>query len=439
MNKKTQGAREAAAQVLRRVWHDQAFAAAALSVVLSDESRVMDARDRGLTTELVYGVLRTQGFLRRALEKHAQHIPDADDIYPHLLLAVYQLYFLDRIPARAAVNEAVDAVGRSRTPGKKSFANAVLRKVARDAEEPVTLSEAILASSPSWLRKRMMKAIGDESMRDLMASGRAFEPTLRFVEAEALPPWLETNCSSIPGVPSAYRYHAGGDPRRHPEYSSGQFILQELGAQLVAHALGAGPGESVFDVCAGRGQKTSLLARQVGASGQVVATDLYEQKVKSLTDELARLGLSAQAKVHDWTDSALVEWEGRFDRVLVDAPCTGVGTLRRRPEILRRLESTDPGRMGTLQQEILRNAASLVRPGGILVFATCSVLQEEGEEVVEQFLATQAGRFHLADADGELIPPLSKKPPVFRLLPHVDGSDGYFVARFQRSVDELAS
>lgn len=417
-------ARAVAADVLARVADDDAFASAALSHAL--ERSALEARDRALATELVYGVLRTEPHLRRRVERFAD-LKKADPLaVRHLLIAAYQIEFLDRVPAHAAVNEAVTLVREGKDARSSGFVNAVLRKLTAEVERaPLSLEDGIWTSAPAWLRKKLERAVGVDEARQLLTDVRAPTPTLRLRPGRAAPPWLAEEAEIIDVCPGAYRYIFGGDPRRHTEFSAGDFVVQELGAQLVAHALGVRAGERVFDVCAGRGHKTALLAEAAGSEGVVWATDLHEHKLSTLDQEMRRLGLGVHAAVWDATAPARSEWHGTFDRVLVDAPCTGVGTLRRRPEIVRRLTPDDPARLAALQAELLRNAAALLRPNGVLVFATCSVLEAEGEEVLTRvadvlepapFGATSAPEVFPSDATS------------VRLLPSRTGSDGYFVA-----------
>jgi 16S rRNA (cytosine967-C5)-methyltransferase len=219
-----------------------------------------------------------------------------------------------------------------------------------------------------------------------------------------------------------------GDPRQKPGFAEGLFSVQEEGAQVVALALGARAGEKVLDACAGRGQKASLLAERVG-SGTLVASDLYPEKLEALAEELARLRLvPVETRAIDWS-AGQGGLGADFDRVLVDAPCSGTGTLRRRPEILRRLKPEDPRRLAELAESILRSAASRARPGGTVLFAVCSVLREEGEDVVERVLdLLEPQPFDAPELPRELV----AGKTALRLLPGLHGTDGYFMACFRR-------
>ena len=220
-----------------------------------------------------------------------------------------------------------------------------------------------------------------------------------------------------------------GDPRKRPGFSEGVFTVQEEGAQAIALALGARPGERILDACAGRGQKTSLFVEQVGAEGSVWATDVYPKKLEALSSEFERLQLRApEIRSLDWT-VGVADVPADFDRVLVDAPCTGTGTLRRRPEIATRLQPEDPARLSALAESILRSAATRVRRGGRVVFAVCSVLEAECEALVQRVLDVlepapfDAPELSWARADSEA-------PAAFRIGPTAFETDGYFAASF---------
>ncbi|HLV21432.1 MAG TPA: transcription antitermination factor NusB [Polyangiaceae bacterium] len=416
-------AREIAARILLRVRRDGAFAAAALDAELGRLPQ-LDPRERALATELVYGCLRTEGALRAEIDRYARHGISDDVVLVELLIAVYQLVALSKVPEFAAVDAAVSAVRRQRGPKVAGFANAVLRKVARSG---VRLEDAVRQQqrAPEWLCAKLTDAVGAAETEALL-SGET-PTTVRVREGRSLPEWL---LQAPPGRASPLARRApGGDPRQLPGYDDGAFVIQEEGAQVVALALGARPGERVLDACAGRGQKTSLLADRVGPTGKVFASDLYPAKLDALAREFQRLELPPpEIAAVDLTVGSGPIPTG-FDRALVDAPCTGTGTLRRRPEILRRLEADDPGRLAALQRAILRTAASRVRPGGRVLYAVCSVLPEEGEAVV----AAAGDLLTLAPFDApELAPLLEPTDCTLRLLPGRHGTDGFFLASLVR-------
>lgn len=417
------GARTIAVTVLERVERDRAYAAAALDAEL-DRHPQLDPRDRALAAELVYGVLRAKGALLSRLERYATRgLPD-DVVRRHLLVAAYQLLLLDRVPAFAAVDEAVESLRALRGPKVAGFGNAVLRKLSRERLDPAT---AIRESAPRWLFTVLERAVGASEAEGLLGVGIALGDVWVRPVGAAVPAWLR-DAQAHPVVPTA-RLAPGGDPEKLEGFRDGAFVVQEPGAQLIGLALGARPGERVLDACAGRGQKTLLVAERVGAGGEVWATDAHPNKLDALAREAARLKLPVpRTAAVDYT-LGTADVPGDFERVLVDAPCTGVGTLRRRPEIAERLSPADPVRLGKLATEILRSAATRARPGGRVVFAVCSVLAEEAEAVV--------------GAVSDLLEPVPFDAPELavlggggvtqlRLLPRAHGTDGYFLASFSR-------
>ena len=465
-------ARALAARVLERVELDDAYAAAALDAEFgrADLSR----RDRALATELVYGTLRLRSVLVQELEKHADRgLPKARkdaDVRAALCIAAYQILVLDRIPAFAAVGAAVETIRRKRGPGMAGFANALLRRLADSGAklDPVAASFDAL---PQWLRGRLTKSLGEEQARGLVAPVSEATTAIRLVAGHEVPEWLRDAPAGYVS-PLAKRVRGVGDLRRQPGWDEGAFVVQEEGSQLIALAVGARPGEWILDACAGRGQKTSLLAERVLATeagkpdGSVTAVDLHEHRLAALRTEMDRLGLGphVQTIAADWTAAdesddasksvasaegvplrasarararARVPVPGDFDRVLVDAPCTGVGTLRHRPEIALRMVPEDAPRMGELAAQILRQAALKARPGGRGVYAVCSVFKAECENV----LKSVSDVLESTPFDAPELQQIVAKEPKnesaarctsLRLLPSKHGTDGYFLASLRR-------
>jgi 16S rRNA (cytosine967-C5)-methyltransferase len=435
-------ARDVAADVLVRVEKDGAFAAASLEAELGHAVQ-LEARDRALATELVYGTLRVAPWLDREIARFAPRGTSKLDarVRAHLRLAAYQLMFT-RVPAFAAVSEAVESVRAARGPRVGAFANAVLRKVAeRATETSPSREEAIVASAPAWLAEALDRALGRESARAFLASAAETPPlALRVEHAGERDAWIERLRAAAPGAsfeagrvsPLAILARGAGKPQDLPGWSDGDWSVQEEGSQLAALAVGARPGERVLDACAGRGNKSAVLARAVTPDGALDACDASPAKLDRLADELGRLGLRPRAThAVDWTAGA-GDVTDTYDRVLVDAPCTGVGTMRRRPEIALRRDPADLQALARTQASIATRAAERVRPGGgSLVYVVCSVLREECEEVADALLRARPD-FTPAAFDSPEARAVAGDAPSFRLLSPLHGTDGYFVARFVR-------
>lgn len=418
-------ARSVAVQALIRVLRDSAFGAAALSAEL-ERAPALPERDRALATELLYGTLRVKNALEARLAPLAPRGLKDVVVKAELLVAAYQLLSLDRIPAFAAVNAAVNGVRAARGKQVAGFANAVLRKIAQG--EKLSTPDAVRQSIAPWLQEALQRSVGDAEAQALIVPPAEKVVGLRLVSARAVPGWLEA--SAVGRVSPRSRLIAGeGDPRKREGYEQGAFVVQEEGAQAIALALGARPGERILDACAGRGQKTTLFSEQVGDTGAVWATDVYPKKLEALASEYERLRLKPpELRAVDWT-VGVGDVPADFDRVMVDAPCTGSGTLRRRPEIASRLSPEDPARLSALAESILRAAATRVRPGGRVVFAVCSVLEAECEALVARVLDL----LEPAEFDCPELSELWKgkqAPSAFRIGPSEFGTEGYFAASF---------
>ena len=418
-------ARGVAVQALIRVLRDDAYGAAALSTEL-ERSQGLEERDRALATELFYGTLRVKSALEARLTPLAARGLKDVVVKAELLVAAYQLLSLDRIPAFAAVNAAVNGVRAARGKQVAGFANAVLRKVARG--EKLAFADAAQQNIAPWLLEALVASVGKAEAEALIVPQSEKVVGLRLVSGRALPAWLESSAVGR-ASPRARLVSGAGDPRKREGYAEGSFVVQEEGAQAIALALGARSGERILDACAGRGQKTTLLSEQVGSSGAVWATDVYPRKLEALSSEYDRLQLDLpELRAVDWT-VGVGDVPADFDRVLVDAPCTGSGTLRRRPEIAARLLPEDPARLSALAESIVRSAATRVRSGGRLVFAVCSVLEAECEALVQRVQdILEPAQFDCPELQG--LWSAEQAPSAFRIGPSQFGTDGYFAASF---------
>lgn len=440
-------ARVLAASVLVRVDAEASYAAAALAAAF-DRGRALSARDRGLATELVYGVLRTEQYLAgrlRALSAKGRGEPEGF-ARAHLLMGAYTLCFLDRVPSFAAVTEAVLGVRGAAGDHAGRYAHALLRRLEAQLAEQgrPALGDAIAASLPGWLSRALQRSLGKEAASAFARAGAEVPPIGLYVVpplareelADGLRPLLPEGASLTP-CPHARHgllLRGGGDPRAIPGLDE-RFVVQEEGAQLVAELAGAVPGERVLDACSGRGNKLRALLSCVLPGGSLDAADLHAAKI-AVSGTGPRAAWTRARYVVDWTRGS-AEVPDDFDRVLVDAPCSGVGTLRRRPEIVRGRAGASLAELSALQTAIVLGAARHVRPGGRLVYAVCSVLREEAEDVVaavaKETVTRPEGRFALVPAPFEAaIAATLAEPGVtsLRLLPQVHGTDGYFVASF---------
>lgn len=432
-------AREAAAAALSRVLDDGAWAAPALSSVL--DASAMGERDKAFATELFYGALRFARPLETSVLRGADKPGRGLDvrIRPHLIIAAYQLQHLqERVPAHAAVDAAVSAVKRVR-PGLDGFANALLRKLGSPlhallkADAPLTdiaeawgvplpLAEAITARLPT---SEHAAAVAGLSARPTTyaTSGHPFDADLQQRLAAAP---SETKHAFVPGVVEA----SAGKVSDLPGFKDGAFLVADPGSVLCALAVGAGPGQRVLDLCAAPGTK-SVLLRNAGAD--VTAVELNPKRARRISDNARRMNVTDHLKVV--VDDATTLPIDEMDAVLLDAPCTGLGTTRRKPEIKLRRNDDDVRENSKLQAKLLQAAARQVKPGGVLVYSVCSPLPQEGAQQIEAFLH---GHPDFAREDLRAVLPFLPASAVdddgqVRLLPHLHDADAFFIARLRRA------
>lgn len=421
-------ARSLAASVVERVLADGAYLSRTLHAELSRHPG-LDPRERALAAELSYGSVRCYGYLLERLEAGASRKLKRNDsfVLARLLVAAYQILLLSRVPDFAAVDSAVREVKRRRGPRVAGFCNALLRNLARQTE-PVEREDAVWSSAPEWLRQMLTDELGEAPARGLLGAGsHAPTNTLRLQPGAELPKRF-IGATPCRWAPNAYELPAG--PLPGVDQEPGVVGVQEQGAQLIGWALGVRPGERVLDACAGRGGKTTLFIEQMQGRGELWATDAFPEKLAQLEEQCRRLGYEVpRVRAVDWTKGPADVPDG-FDRVLVDAPCTGSGTLRRRPEIMLRLRADDPARLGQLQENVLRSVTSRLKVGGRLVYAVCSVLRNETEDVLTRVADILAPTPFDADLPAGLVAPGQS---TLLLTPLEHGTDGYFVASLTRT------
>lgn len=436
-----------AVTALERVIDKGAYASLALDAEISRLR--LDPRDAGLATEIVYGALRVLPALDAAIAALVTQDPSRMDGFARAALrsAVYQLAHLGRLPTHAIVDETVSIVRQKRGPRIAGFVNAVLRKLA--TQRPAAPEPARSLIVPPWLRSLLEASLGAARAAQFLEQ-RALPPplclrveggpdsraALRERIAAAAPEAHVADCAVSPFGLSLRR---AGAPRALPGYAEGEFSVQEEGSQLIGVALGALAGERIADVCAGHGGKSTLFARAVGESGRVIAIDRDERKLEHIAPELSRLKLEStpfETLALDLT-VGLGGLAADFDRVLVDAPCTGLGTVHRRPELLLRVKDSDPARLAQLQLAILKRASNLVRAGGVLAYAVCSPTAAEGIGVATAFERDASAVFERIHAS--LTPTLPAPDPdgVLRIGPWLApegavGPDAYQIALWKR-------
>jgi 16S rRNA (cytosine967-C5)-methyltransferase len=433
------GARACAYAVVRRVFEHDAYADRALHAAAEG----LAPRDRGLATRLAYGVVQRKATLDHVIERLARR-PTAKlepAVLAALRLGVLQLAFMDRVPAHAAVGESVELAKRH-SRGGAGLVNAVLRRAVEEARPLIdalpdqTPEDAALRHShPLWIAEMWFEQLGPVAARALMEANN--EPAEAAIRVNTLRTTRTDLAQRLPVpareaelLPEGLVLDAPFDAFASPLWHDGLFMPQSRAAQAVSRALDPQPGERVLDLCAAPGAKTTHLAALMRSDGHIDAVERHEGRAAALQRTATRMGAE---NVHVLVRDAAQPLQGTYDRVLVDPPCSDLGTLASRPDARWRKQPQDVAQLAELQQRILERGAEVLRPGGVMVYSTCTISPRENEHQIAAFLGRHAD-FQLADMPSDL--PVWDHPSVPRVrqtLPHRDGTDGFFIARMRRT------
>lgn len=474
----SQSGRAVARRVLQRVRADSAFTSLALDAELTRAH--LPERDRKLATELCYGVCRHLTRLDRAIASAASRgkVKVKPAVRAALRVGAYQLLFLDRVPAHAAVDDAVGAARRIGGEQVAGFVNSLLRRLARtgepalpSADRPVEYAR-VAHSLPDWIAERLATSLGQSDEFLAGAAGFNQRPSLAIranrarVSADDLAGILRAEkpgCTLARSLycPDALLATGLGDPQASPSFAGGLWTVQDIGAQLVTHFLGdlmppadaqtdAPPDKpAILDACAGVGGKALHLAERTSAI--IDASDVSDAKLERLRQAAERLGVAGRIRtVTADLSRPMSERDDHlkdgYDYVLLDAPCTGLGVMRRHPEVKWRVADADVARIATTQRALLHRLSQHVRPGGLLVYSVCTFTYEEGPGQIRKFLAEHPD-FYLQEPgagpqSGAAIPwpelacPLTGKaspsPGTLATWPHRHDADAFFAARLRR-------
>lgn len=420
--------RQIAARILQRRLAGTDYTETLLESALAGAN--LSAPDRGLCLELVCGVVRQQAALDWLITRKTDGRPQKRVLQIVLQLGLYQIFWLDRVPGHAAVNESVELAKQSGFSQQSGFVNAVLRGYLRESEatkkllsELKTSQPALGFSHPGWLVEKWRGHFGDEKTRALLEWNNTPPKTfaranMLKTEARKLPDrWREekVECDSV--ARDWLEENLVLELKSHPPLASlpsfrdGWFYIQDPSTLFAVRELGAQPGDTVLDLCAAPGGKTTFIAQQMGDTGKIVANDVSADRLKLIQENCARLGVTCVETV-----SALNLRPSTFDRILIDAPCSNTGVMRRRVDLRWRISPEEISRLRQTQLDLLRIAATKLKPGGVLVYSTCSLEPEENSGVVEEFLR---GNKNFKLESGR------------QLTPFTDGVDGAFVAKLR--------
>ena len=390
--------------------------------------------DRGLTQELVFGIIRWQETLDWLIARKTQGRTQKPGLQDLLRLGLYQIFWLDRIPDHAAVHETVEQAKRDGFGSQAGFINAVLRGYLREADETRALlvglktsQPALGYSHPDWLVARWQKQFGEERTRQLLESNNtppktyARINTLRTDATKLIEAWRMENVDYDFVTRDWTGENLAFELKSHPplatleSFQKGWFYIQDPSTVLAVRELDPRPGETILDLCAAPGGKTTFIAQLMNNQGRIIAHDNVPDRLKLIEENCKRLGVT---NVELASPSTFNLQPSTFNRVLVDAPCSNTGVLRRRVDLRWRIQPEEIERLRATQLDLLQKAAARLKPGGVLVYSTCSLEPEENTALVQQFLATQPGL---------------KLERERQLLPFADGVDGAYVARIHKT------
>jgi 16S rRNA (cytosine967-C5)-methyltransferase len=446
-------AREVALEVLTRVEEDRSYSNLLLNQAL--QKHPLERADAGLATELVYGTIARLNtidyFLERFVSKGLQKLQPW--VRCLLRLSFYQLHYLARVPDHAAVSEAVNIAKRKGHQGISGMVNGVLRNVIRGKEQLVlppglTLVKRISLehSHPEWLVKRWIGQLGEDlTERICAANNEAPHVSIRtntmHLPREHLVEQLQASgiqSEASPLAPAGILVQGAGNMALHAGYLQGDFSIQDESSMLVAEAVDPKPGMKVLDCCAAPGGKTAHMAEKMNDTGLIWACDLHEHKQKLIEDQANRLGLrSIRTLVADAASLSKHFEAETFDRILLDAPCSGLGVIRRKPDLKWAKQEQEIGEISELQYRLLAEVHKLLKPGGILVYSTCTIEHAENEGLVNKFLAEHHDFSLVPFAKGTFtaesgIQIEAAVAGYVQIYPNQFHSDGFFIARLKK-------
>lgn len=442
-------AREVALKIINDIHTNEAYANIALNRELGRQN--LSDQDRRFVTELVYGTIKAGNTLDWMLSLYINRpLSKIPPIVCNILrMGIYQIFFLSKVPISAACNQAVELTKKYGHAGTVKFVNAVLRNAGRSPEKVVYPDKekdpirylALKYYHPEWMVGRWIKRFGFESTEKLCSINNTTPPlclrtnTLRISTSDLITKLHDdkVTCSQSHLVPEGIICTEYPSLKTLSALREGLFQVQDESSMLVGHVLDPQPGEFIIDACGAPGGKSTHIAALMKNSGQVISTDLYDHKLALTNENAKRLGITIiETKALDATTIGNY-YSKKADRVLVDAPCSGLGVLRRKPDSRWRKSVSMLNDLPKLQLAILNSAADCVKPNGILVYSTCTIEPEENQDVIKSFLSNR--KDFCLEPVGEYLPTKSHAD-MLQLLPHVDNSDGFFIARMVRKRGE---
>ena len=429
----TENAREAALEVLTVCRKADAWADGALKSALRRGN--LDRREAALAAALTYGVLQNRMLLDFRIARYCKNgLRGLEPVILDILrIGACQILLMDRIPPSAAVNQAVEMTKAHRRPRAAGLVNAILRSLSREKDMlPPVEDLSIQYSHPKWLVDTYISLLGrEEAERALAENNRPVPMSIQRNPLRCSRGELEAELPAAkphPWLPDCYHLSGTGDLEQLPAFQEGRFFVQDAAAKLVSLVSGCQRGDTVVDVCAAPGGKSFAMAIAMGNAGDILACDIHANKLRQVEYGAARLGITCIRTLQ--ADGRLFrpELEESADVVVCDVPCSGLGIIRKKPDI-RYKQADELVRLPEIQGAILANAASYVKPGGVLLYSTCTILPRENEQVVDAFLEKNS-RF--AREPFSLPDPIGETAGEITLWPQRHQTDGFYICKLRK-------
>lgn len=430
--------REKVAQILTDIEKDDTY----LQLALKKELDTLEAKDKGFANELIYGTIKWRLRLDYVLEQFSKTpVKKMKPFVRQLMrMSVYQILFLDKVPASAAINEAVKIMHKRKMSNLSGFVNGVLRNIDRNKSEITYPNLSVYYSIPEWIITRWMKYYGEMETKAICESlsQRARVciriNTLKTTKDKVKALLSEEGITVLEEgfLPESLYIHAPNGIHHSPSFKAGLWTVQDESAMLVGHVLGPEKGDEILDVCSAPGGKTVHLAELMQNEGHIIGADIHEHKIELIEKNAKRLGASiVEGRLQD---GMLIneDWKEKFDKILLDAPCSGLGIIKRKPDIRYAKDEMAIRDINNIQRKLLKNAINYLKKDGILVYSTCTLTQEENQNMVEYALSLGLQLDAIPYDMPACLKPYIKDNAYIEILPHVTDTDGFFMARFRK-------
>ena len=434
--------REICLKILYKINQDSAYS----NIVLDQELKKYDLEQRDLKfiTQIVYGVVTYKITLDYIISKHSKiKLKKISEYVLNILrMGIYQSIYMDKIPKHAIVNESVNLAKKYSNKGASGFVNALLKNIDKQELENIKFENdveqiSIKTSHPIWLVEKLLEEYDIEDVNKICEYNNIEAPicvrinNMKTNEIDLIEKLkeLKIECEKT-DIKSSYIVSGLSNISNNELFKQGYFTIQDSAATLVVNVLAPKENENILDMCSSPGGKTTHIAELMNNTGKITACDIYSNRLNLVNDNAKRLGITnIQTKENDGT-ILNNEFIDKFDKVLVDAPCSGIGVIRRKVDIKYQRNKEDFDELSKIQKMILNNASKYVKKDGILVYSTCTILKQENENVIENFLK-ENDNFELIDISNNIENNQSKDEYI-KTLPHKNNVDGFFIAKLKR-------